>query len=125
MNSRIETAIVLFTDSANTASSMTTDKETLKLARFQKMCTAEQVFSAALNASIKQIESAEKNFKRRKQKPHHLLSDGDDKRLCKQAKSLPIQMCNDKYIEVYTVGFGSANDTTSKILLIKQAATRH
>lgn len=64
MNSNDETAIVLFTDSANTASSMTTDKETLKLALQKMYSNGGTSFSAALNASIKQIESAEKNFKR-------------------------------------------------------------
>lgn len=60
MNSNDETAIVLFTDSANTASSMTTDKETLKLALQKMYSNGGTSFSAALNASIKQIESAEK-----------------------------------------------------------------
>ena len=47
MNSNDETAIVLFTDSANTASSMTTDKETLKLALQKMYINGGTSFSAA------------------------------------------------------------------------------
>lgn len=66
MNLNDETAIVLFTDRANTASTMTTDKKTLKLALQKMYSNGGTSFSAALNASFKQIDSAEKNNKRRK-----------------------------------------------------------
>lgn len=110
MNSNDETAIVLFTDSANTASSMTTDKETLKLALQKMYSNGGTSFSAALNASIKQIESAEKISNGANKNRIILLSDGDDNDSSSR-RNAAIQMCNDKYIEVYTVGFGSANDT--------------
>ena len=110
MNSNDETAIVLFTDSANTASSMTTDKETLKLALQKMYSNGGTSFSAALNASIKQIESAEKISNGANKNRIILLSDGDDNDSASR-RNAAIQMCNDKYIEVYTVGFGSANDT--------------
>ncbi len=110
MNSNDETAIVLFTDSANTASSMTTDKETLKLALQKMYSNGGTSFSAALNASIKQIESAEKISNGANKNRIILLSDGDDNDSSSR-QNAAIQMCNDKYIEVYTVGFGSANDT--------------
>lgn len=110
MNSNDETAIVLFTDRANTASSMTTDKETLKLALQKMYSNGGTSFSAALNASIKQIESAEKISNGANKNRIILLSDGDDNDSA-SSRNAAIQMCNDKYIEVYTVGFGSANDT--------------
>lgn len=110
MNSNDETAIVLFTDRANTASSMTTDKETLKLALQKMYSNGGTSFSAALNASIKQIESAEKISNGANKNRIILLSDGDDNDSASR-RNAAIQMCNDKYIEVYTVGFGSANDT--------------
>lgn len=110
MNSNDETAIVLFTDSANTASSMTTDKETLKLALQKMYSNGGTSFSAALNASIKQIDSVENISNSANKNRIILLSDGDDNDSASR-RNAAIQMCNDKYIEVYTVGFGSANDT--------------
>lgn len=110
MNSNDETAIVLFTDSANTASSMTTDKETLKLALQKMYSNGGTSFSAALNASIKQIESAEKISNGANKNRIILLSDGDDNDSASK-RNAAIQKCNENYIEVYTVGFGSANDT--------------
>ena len=110
MNSNDETAIVLFTDSANTASSMTTDKETLKLALQKMYSNGGTSFSAALNASIKQIESAEKISNSANKNRIILLSDGDDNDSASK-RNAAIQKCNENYIEVYTVGFGSANDT--------------
>ena len=110
MNSNDETAIVLFTDRANTASSMTTDKETLKLALQKMYSNGGTSFSAALNASIKQIDSAEKITNGANKNRIILLSDGDDNDSASR-RNAATQMCKDKYIEVYTVGFGSANDT--------------
>ena len=110
MNSNDETAIVLFTDRANTASSMTTDKESLKLALQKMYSNGGTSFSAALNASIKQIDSAEKITNGANKNRIILLSDGDDNDSASR-RNAAIQMCKDKYIEVYTVGFGSANDT--------------
>ena len=110
MNSNDETAIVLFTDRANTASTMTTDKETLKLALQKMYSNGGTSFSAALNASFKQIDSAEKITNGANKNRIILLSDGDDNDSASK-RNAAIQKCKENYIEVYTVGFGSANDT--------------
>lgn len=109
MNSNDETAIVLFTDRANTAAPMTTDKESLKLALQKMYSNGGTSFSAALNASIKQIDSAEKITNGANKNRIILLSDGDDNDYASR-RNAAIQKCKDKFIEVYTVGFGSAND---------------
>ena len=109
MNSDDETAIVLFTDRANIAAPMTTDKETLKLALQKMYSNGGTSFSAALNASIKQIDSAEKITNGANKNRIILLSDGDDNDSASM-RNAAIQKCKEKYIEVYTVGFGSAND---------------
>ena len=109
MNSNDETAIVLFTDRANTAAPMTTDKESLKLALQKMYSNGGTSFSAALNASIKQIDSAEKITYGANKNRIILLSDGDDGDSASR-RNVAIQKCKDKFIEVYTVGFGSAND---------------
>lgn len=94
MNSNDETAIVLFTDSANTASSMTTDKETLKLALQKMYSNGGTSFSAALNASIKQIDSVENISNSANKNRIILLSDGDDNDSASR-RNAAIQMCND------------------------------
>lgn len=109
MNSDDETAIVLFTDRANTAAPMTTDKEALKLALQKMYSNGGTSFSAALNASIKQIDGAEKITNGANKNRIILLSDGDDNDSANM-RNAAIQKCKDKFIEVYTVGFGSAND---------------
>lgn len=110
MNSDDETAIVLFTSDFSVAAEMTSDKETLKLA-LQKMDSyGGTSFSAALNASIERIDSAEKITNGANKNRIILLSDGDDNDSASK-RNAAIQKCKEKYIEVYTVGFGSANDT--------------
>lgn len=110
MNSDDETAIVLFTSNFSVAAEMTSDKETLKLA-LQKMDSyGGTSFSAALNASIERIDSAEKITNGANKNRIILLSDGDDNDSASK-RNAAIQKCKEKYIEVYTVGFGSANDT--------------
>ena len=109
MNSDDETAIVFFTDSADAAALMTNDKEVLKLALQKMYSNGGTSFSAALNASIAQIDRADKITNGVNKNRIILLSDGDDNDSASM-RNAAIQKCKDKFIEVYTVGFGSAND---------------
>ena len=104
-----ETAIVFFTSSTTVAAKMTNDKETLKLALQGMKDNGGTSFSAAINASIAQIDSAEKISNGANKNRIILLSDGDDGDSASK-RNVAVQKCKDKFIEVYTVGFGSAND---------------
>ncbi len=104
-----DTAIVFFTSSTNVAAKMTNDKEALKLALQEMDDGGGTSFSAALNASIKQIDSAEKITNGANKNRIILLSDGDDGDQ-ERIRTAAIKSCKDKHIEVYTVGFGDAND---------------
>lgn len=91
------------------AGQQTPDKESLKIALQKMYSNGGTSFSAALNASIKQIDSAEKITNGANKNRIILLSDGDDNDYASR-RNAAIQKCKDKFIEVYTVGFGSAND---------------
>lgn len=105
-----ETAIVLFTDSAYTVAPITSDKETLKLALQKMYSYGNTSFSAALNASITQINSAKKILNGVNKNRIILLSDGDDLD-DENRRDVAINACKEKHIEVYTVGFGAPNDS--------------
>lgn len=109
MDSKDDTAIVFFTGSASVAASMTNDTESLKLALQKMYSNGGTSFSAALNAAVAQIDSAEKISNGVNKNRILLLSDGDDGDSASRRNSA-IQACKDRYIEVYTVGFGSANE---------------
>lgn len=109
MDSKDDTAIVFFTGSASVAASMTNDTESLKLALQKMYSNGGTSFSAALNAAIAQIDSVEKISNGVDKNRILLLSDGDDGDSASRRNSA-IQACKDRYIEVYTVGFGSANE---------------
>ncbi|MDE8718777.1 VWA domain-containing protein, partial [[Eubacterium] siraeum] len=85
------------------------DKETLKLAHQGMKDNGGTSFSAAINASIAQIDSAEKISNGANKNRIILLSDGDDGDSASK-RNVAVQKCKDKFIEVYPVGFGSAND---------------
>lgn len=104
-----ETAIVFFTDQANVAATMTNNVETLKLALQKMRDGGGTSFSAALNTSIEQIDCANNPSSISIKNRIILLSDGDDND-SSTSRNAAIRACRDKNIEVYTVGFGSAND---------------
>lgn len=110
MHSSDETAIVFFSSGARVASAMTSDKEALKKALQELSDNGGTSFSAALRASIGQINSANKITNGANKNRIILLSDGEDNDSA-SARNAAVQMCKEKGIEVYTVGFGSANDS--------------
>lgn len=110
MHSSDETAIVFFSSGARIASAMTSDKEALKKALQELSDNGGTSFSAALRASIVQINNAKKITNGANKNRIILLSDGEDNDSA-SARNAAVQMCKEKGIEVYTVGFGSANDS--------------
>lgn len=110
MHASDETAIVFFSSSARVASAMTSDKEALKKALQGLSDNGGTSFSAALRIAARQIDSAEKITNGANKNRIILLSDGDDNDSA-SARNAAVKVCKEKNIEVYTVGFGSANDS--------------
>ena len=110
MHASDETAIVFFSSSARVASAMTSDKEALKKALQGLSDNGGTSFSAALRIAARQIDSAEKITNGANKNRIILLSDGDNNDSV-SARNAAVKECKEKYIEVYTVGFGAANDS--------------
>lgn len=110
MHASDETAIVFFSSSARVASAMTSDKEALKKALQGLSDNGGTSFSAALRIAARLIDSVEKITNGANKNRIILLSDGDDNDSA-SARNAAVKVCKEKNIEVYTVGFGSANDS--------------
>lgn len=110
MHASDETAIVFFASRASIASAMTSDKDALKKALQKLSDNGGTSFCAALGTAIEQIESAKIITNGANKNRIILLSDGDDNDSA-SARNAVVQICKAKHIEVYTVGFGSANDS--------------
>lgn len=110
MRASDETAIVFFSSSARVASALTSDKEALKSALQGLSDNGGTSFSAALRIAAKQIDSAKEITNGENKNRIILLSDGDDNDSA-YARNDAVKVCREKDIEVYTVGFGSANDS--------------
>lgn len=109
MGSTDDTAVVFFTDYASIASPLTKNTEELKLALQKMRDNGGTSFSAALNASMAQIDTAGIISYGANKNRIILLSDGDDGDSA-STRNMAVKACKEKHIEVYTVGFGSAND---------------
>ncbi len=109
MGTNDEAAIVFFTGNSSVAASMTNNKDVLKIALQKMYSNGGTSFCAALNESLKQFDNVGTIPNYVNKNRIILLSDGDDGDSSVNRENA-IKKCQDKFIEVYTVGFGSAND---------------
>lgn len=109
MNSYDKVAIVFFTSNATIELPMSSNADELKRALNNVKSNGGTSFSAALNTSISAFDSKDINGYYVNNRII-LLSDGVDEGTT-SARNNAIQACIDKNIKVYTVGFGSVNDS--------------